>query len=67
MKRAICLLLLVLMTAAMLCACEPTFTCDICYEEKTGEQFQAPLLGRTVNMCAECKADYDELRELFGY
>ena len=31
------------------------------------EQFQAPLLGRTVNMCAECKADYDELRELFGY
>lgn len=50
----------------MLVACEEKFTCEICYQEKTGEQFSAPLLGAMRTMCADCKADYDELRELFG-
>lgn len=65
MKKLICLVLMTVTLAAMLCGCGK-FTCDLCGEEKSGRQYTAELFGMEITYCSDCKADLEELADLFG-
>lgn len=100
MKRILCLLLLAVMVATMLCACGKftcsickesksgeqhnvkvnkrqlvlcedcyklaSYTCTICKQEKIGDRYDSVIANKPVTMCPDCRADWEELRDLFG-
>jgi len=61
MKKIVIALLLVVAMIATLAACSEPFTCDLCDEEKTGEQHEVKILGETLVYCDDC---YEEMEEL---
>lgn len=66
MKKKICLILAMTITAISLTGCGK-FTCDICGEEKSGKSYTSSVLGEEITICKDCKEVLDGLRnELFG-
>lgn len=64
MKKLISLLLVVVILATMLTACGD-FTCDMCFEEASGDGHTIEVLGSKEHVCDDCYEEYKALeREL---
>ena len=65
MKKLLILILTLALLAAFLTACGTPKICEVCGEEKTDCKDDTRLYGEKepVPVCADCRADLDELEE----
>ena len=59
MKKLIRVVALTLVMVTMLAACGKKFTCDMCFEEKSGKQYKKEVFGEEVVLCKECNKEYE--------
>ena len=67
MKKAICLVLVIVTMALLLCACgKETYTCAMCQDEVTQKPIVVELYGEEYKICNDCKKGLEALAEMFG-
>ena len=64
MKRIICSAAMLLVSLLILTGCSK-FTCDLCKEEKRGDQYEYRVYSDEGICCEDCYDELDELRQKY--
>lgn len=67
MKRMICLTIIAVVMATMLCACGgETFTCGLCRRQVTQTPHKATVFGQEIKICDACYETVDNYAAMLG-
>ena len=65
MKKVIAIALVTLTLGASLASCGK-FECDACHQESSGKPHSITYMGKKMEICDDCNAEYQEVIAAYG-